>query len=171
MRIILASNNKDKLREIKKIYDKYEVYALYEIENMIGKKIPLLEQATTFNDNAISKAKSVYDYVKSIDENCICLADDSGLVIDSLDGFPGILTHRWMDASDRVKNNTLIKRLEDKDDRACHYVTSIAVVSNNLTESVTCMLDGEISRTPRGTNGFGFDEIFEINGKTLAELT
>lgn len=167
--IILASNNQGKIKEIKYIFKDYNVIALKEAEQLLGKELIVTEDQETFQDNALEKVRTLYDQVG---DAYTCIADDSGLSIDSLDGFPGVHTARWVDADDHTKNLMLLEKLEDKDDRTCHYTTVIALKDANEERVFEYTLDGQIADNCRGDNGFGFDEIFEIeNGKTLAEIS
>ena len=167
--IILASNNQGKIKEIKYIFKDYDVIALKEAEQLLGKELIVKEDQETFRDNALEKVRTLYDQVG---DTYTCIADDSGLSIDSLDGFPGVHTARWMDADDHTKNLMLLERVEGKEDRTCHYTTVIALKDANEERVFEYTLDGQIADNCRGDNGFGFDEIFEIeNGKTLAEIS
>ena len=102
------------------------------------------------------------------------MADDSGISIDALGGFPGLHTARWMDADDHTKNLALLEKMNGiiKEKRTCHYTTAIAIADYNISNCCEYVLDGYIAEECRGENGFGFDEIFELeNGKTLAEIS
>lgn len=167
--IILASNNQGKIKEIKYIFKDYDVIALKEAEQLLGKELIVKEDQETFKDNALEKVRTLYDQVS---DAYTCIADDSGLSIDSLDGFPGVHTARWTDADDHTKNLMLLEKLKNKEDRTCHYTTVIAMKDANEERVFEYTLDGKIADNCRGDNGFGFDEIFEIeNGKTLAEIS
>lgn len=167
--IILASNNQGKIKEIKSIFKDYEVIPLKEAEQLLGKELIVKEDQETFKDNALEKVRTLYDQVG---DAYICIADDSGLSIDSLDGFPGVHTARWTDADDHTKNLMLLERVKTKEDKTCHYTTVIALKDANEERVFEYTLDGKIADNCRGDNGFGFDEIFEIeNGKTLAEIS
>ena len=167
--IILASNNQGKIKEIKYIFKDYDVIAIKEAEQLLGKELIVKEDQETFQDNAIEKVRTLYDQVG---DTYTCIADDSGLSIDSLDGFPGVRTARWTDADDHTKNLMLLEKVNTKEDRTCHYTTVIALKDANEERVFEYTLDGQIADNCRGDNGFGFDEIFEIeNGKTLAEIS
>lgn len=168
-KIVVASNNKGKIKEIKEIFKEFDVISLKEVEEKLNKKIELIEDKETFKENAIEKVKCL---VNQIDEDVLCLADDSGLSIDALDGFPGVYTARWMDADDHTKNLELIKKLDGISNRNAKYITAIAIADKKMINVIESHLEGEITKEPRGNNGFGFDEILQIeNGKTLAELS
>lgn len=169
--ILVASNNKGKIKEIKDIFSNFKIITLKEMEKKLNKKLEVNEDADSFKNNALQK---VTELAKQLDENIIVMGDDSGISIDALDGFPGIHTQRWMDADDHTKNLALLEKLKDvsEDLRTCQYTTAIAIADKNISNVVEYSLDGKIAREPIGTNGFGFDEIFKLdNGKTLAELT
>lgn len=163
--MIVASNNKGKLEEIKKILSDYKVYSLKD-KNI---SIDVIEDADTFLGNAKKKAKEIYDVVKEP-----TLADDSGLCITCLGDFPSVMTHRFLggDASDVERNEYLINAVNRYDDRSARVVCYIVYydgVDYIIGEGI---LNGSIATERRGANGFGFDEIFVLdNGKTLAELS
>ena len=162
--MVVATNNKGKLEEIKNIFSDYDIYSL----NDKGIKCDILEDGNTFIDNAKKKAKYVYDLVH---EDVI--SDDSGLCINCLDGFPGVNTNRFLgNVSDDERNNYLINEVNKYNDRSCEFIC-VVVYYNGIDYIVgEGMINGNISLEKRGPNGFGFDPIFELdNGKTLAELS
>lgn len=170
-KIVVASSNKGKIMEIKEILSDYEIITLEELENFIGKKLIITETQDTFELNALEKVNCLYEQVG---DEYIYLADDSGITIDILDGFPGVNTARWLDAPDHIKNMELLNKVGNVvvKKRGCHYTNSIALKTKEFTKTFSYTLDGRLSFSPRGENGFGFDEIFELsNGKTLAELS
>ena len=104
-----------------------------------------------------------------------CLADDSGLTVDALDGAPGVYSARYagIHGDDAANNEKLIRELQGKTNRTAHYVCALALVQldgSHVTAEASC--DGEIQDTPVGTNGFGYDPYFFVPqfGKTMAEL-
>lgn len=164
-KILVASNNKGKIAEIKEIFKEYDIYSLKDLDI----NVDVEEDKETFSGNALKKVKEI---AKVLKEDMLVLSDDSGICIDSLDGFPGVRTKRWLDGTDRERNLGLIKKLEGKENRDCKFVTAIAVANKDFSYVVEEVIEGKITFSPRGDNGFGFDEIFLLeNGKTLAELT
>lgn len=166
MQIILASNNTGKIKEAKQILQNHEIISLKEI----GLNIEIEEDAPTFEANAIKKATTISKKLNG----AICIADDSGLEIESLNGFPGVQTKRWHTGTDHEKNLYIIEKLkgEPKQNRKAKFITAIALAQGNQVIVAKEELNGYITTKPRGENGFGFDEILELeNGKTLAELT
>ena len=169
--ILVASNNPGKIKEIKDIFYDFNIISLKEIEEKLKRKLEINEEGNTFCENALQK---VIELVKQIDENYLCIADDSGISIDALDGFPGIHTQRWMDADDHKKNLALLKKMKNVPNelRTCHYTTAVAIANKDMSYVIDYTLDGTLSRKAIGNNGFGFDEIFMLdNGKTLAEIS
>lgn len=166
--IIVATNNLEKLREIRQIITSYEIVSLKDIKC----HIEVEEDKYTFAENALKKAKEIARVT-----NKICIADDSGLCIDVLNGFPGVKTARFLgnEKTQEERNNYLLKKLKEvkKSKRTACVITCIALVEPNGKEKVfTGILQGRIAENKRGKNGFGFDEIFELeNGQTLAEIS
>lgn len=163
--MILATNNKGKLKEIKEILTDYEIYSLND-KNI---DIDVVEDADSFFGNAYKKAKEIFELT-----NEPVIADDSGLCINALNDFPGVLTHRFLgdNKTDEERNIELIKRADALSDRSAKVVCVLVYYDGKRTIVGEGILDGKISTTLRGENGFGFDPIFELpNGKTLAELS
>ncbi len=163
--MIIATNNKGKIEEIKSIFSEYSLYSLKD-KNI---DVDVLEDCDTFIGNARKKAKEIYSLT-----NIDTLADDSGLCINCLDGFPGVLTHRFLgdDATDRMRNEYLINEVNKHNDRSAQVVCNIVYYDGENEYIGEGIINGFISKECRGNNGFGFDEIFELpNGLTLAEIT
>lgn len=164
--IIIASGNKGKIKEAQEILDEYKIISL----NEMGINIDVGEDKNTFEGNAIKKAETI---AKELNGK-LCIADDSGIEIEYLDGFPGVLTKRWHNGTDRERNLAIIEKLEGvpKERRRIAFITAIALSDGNKTICEIGKINGFVSEEPRGENGFGFDEIFELeNGKTLAEIS
>ena len=165
-KVIIASNNRGKIKEVQDILNQFEIVSL----SNLGVNIEIEEDKETFLENAVKKVQEI---AKKLDGNW-CLADDSGIMIDYLDGFPGVHTKRWMLGSDRERNLEIIKKLKGipKEKRTIHFVCAVALSNGKITISETAEIVGFVAENPRGSNGFGFDEIFELtDGKTLAELS
>ena len=163
--MILATNNKGKLEEIRKILTDYKIYSLKD-KNI---NVDVEEDKDSFLGNAMKKAKEIYEI--SHEET---IADDSGLCINCLDGFPGVMTHRFLgdDATDRMRNEYLINEVNKYQDRSAQVVCNLVYYDGEKEIVGEGVLNGFISTECRGNNGFGFDEIFELpNGLTLAELS
>lgn len=166
-KIVMATNNQGKLKEVREILKDYEILSLKDL----ACDIEVEEDQDTFEGNSLKKAKEISKLLKMP-----CIADDSGLCIEELNGFPGVLTARFLgeDATQEERNNYLINKLEGKENRKATVVTVMTYVDGEKNEKLVARgeVKGYISKEKRGNNGFGFDEIFELeNGKTLAELT
>lgn len=171
MRIIFATGNEDKMREIRAILADLgmEILSMKEA----GIKSDIVEDGATFEENAEIKARAIAGRCRDI-----VLADDSGLEIDALGGEPGIYSARYMgeDTSYRVKNKNLIDRLEGipDEERTARFVCAIAAVfPDGSSEVVRGTIEGRIGYEERGCNGFGYDPIFIAPeyGCTTAELS
>ena len=176
-KIIFATGNEGKMKEIREILDgltflgeKVQILSMKEA----GIDIDIIEDGTTFEKNAMIKARAVAGAAKE----AIVLADDSGLVIDYLNGEPGIYSARYLgkDTSYRVKNANLVQRLEGVPDekRSARFVCAIAAVLPDGRElSTRGTIEGRIGYEEKGLNGFGFDPIFYVPeiGKYTAELS
>ena len=164
--LILASENKNKIKEAQEIFTEYKIIPISEFKITFDVE----EDGETFKQNAEKKAKTV---AKQLNGKA-CIADDSGIEIEYLNGFPGVKTKRWFNGTDRERNLAIIEKLigVPKEKRNIKFKSAIAFSDGTKTMSVEAVLNGYVAEEPRGENGFGFDEIFELeNGKTLAELT
>ena len=169
-KLIFATGNEGKMKEIREILGDldYEILSMKEA----GVNVDIVEDGTTFEENAIIKAKTVMEATGSI-----VLADDSGLEIDYLNKEPGVYSARYMghDTSYDIKNASLIKRLEgvEGQDRSGRFVCAIAVCFPDGREIVKRgTMEGLISKEIVGDNGFGYDPIVYLPeyGKTSAQL-
>ncbi len=170
-KLIFATGNAGKMREIKEIMKDMDVEILSMKE--AGIHVDIDENGTTFEENAIIKAKTVQ---KACGE--LVLADDSGLEVDYLNKEPGVYSARYMgeNTSYHIKNNNLIQRLEGVSgtDRSARFVCVIAAAfPDGSTKTVRATIEGEIGYEERGENGFGYDPIFFLPeyGCSSAELS
>lgn len=164
--IVIASGNKGKIKEASEILKEYKIISMKDF----GIDIDVEEDKDTFEGNAIKKAEEI---AKTLGGK-MSMADDSGIEIDYLDGFPGVHTKRWLDGTDRERNLAIIEKLKGvpKEKRRIKFTTAIAISNGKNTICELGIIEGYVAEDVRGNNGFGFDEIFELeNGKTLAELT
>lgn len=170
-RIIFATGNEGKMREIREILKELGVQVLSMKE--AGVSLDIEENGSTFEENAMIKARAVWNRTGGI-----VLADDSGLVVDALNGEPGVHSARYMgeETSYEIKNRQIIRRLEGAEgrDRSARFVCVIAAVLPDGTERKTeGTMEGVIAMEPAGEGGFGYDPILYLPeyGKTGAELT
>ncbi|MCD7864724.1 MAG: XTP/dITP diphosphatase [Clostridiales bacterium] len=159
-RIIFATNNKNKMTEIRQILDDpdWEILSMREA----GIELDIEENGTTFEENALIKAQAVSAYCDEI-----VLADDSGLEIDYLNREPGVYSARYggRDTSYEIKNQMLLDRLQGvpRERRTARFVCAIAaVVPGRDPMVVRGTIEGYIGEKPAGENGFGYDPIFYV---------
>ncbi len=170
MKLVLATSNKGKVREIKMMCQDHEVIPYSDLIE----SFEIIEDAPTFKGNALLKAHAVYNVLD--EEDAIVIADDSGISIDALDGAPGIFSARFAgeDASDKdnllkVVDSLHVKNLESS---PAHYTAAIAIVGKDIEFTVHGWMYGNVISAPRGDHGFGYDPMFIPDGydKTLGEL-
>lgn len=164
--IIIASGNRGKIREVQEILKDYNIISMKDYDL----QIEVEEDEETFEENAVKKAETI----AKILEGRKCIADDSGIEIEYLNGFPGIETKRWLSGSDKERNMEILKKLKgvSKDKRNIKFISAIAVSDGKNTISAVAEIVGKVAEQARGENGFGFDEIFELeDGRTLAEIS
>ena len=166
LEIVVASNNSGKIREVREILKEYKIISLSDL----GINIEVEENGETFEENATKKAEEISKKLGGK----LCLADDSGIEIEYLQGFPGVQTKRWYKGTEKERNAEILKKLENvpKEQRKVKFVAAVSLSDGEKTICKKASIDGYIAKSPRGENGFGFDEIFELaNGRTLAELS
>lgn len=170
MKLILASNNQNKLRELKAILSDMDI-ELYS-QREAGCNFEVEETGTTFEENAWLKAKAVFDAT-----GIATAADDSGLMVEALGGEPGVYSARYApgghEASDMEKYEYLLKKLDGVEHRAAKFVSSICCIfpdGDVIRTEGECR--GEILTQPSGDGGFGYDPVFKPEGydKSMAEL-
>ena len=169
MKIVLATNNKHKLEEIRAILDGCfeQLLSLSEL----GLDIEIEETGATLEDNALIKAREIVRLT-----GMPALADDTGLMVDTLGGAPGVYSARYAGEAHDDKSNRqlLLKNLENATDRSAHFGTVIAVCyPDGSYLTAEGRVDGKIIFEERGEGGFGYDSLFysEEIGKTFAEAT
>ena len=159
-KIIFATSNEGKLREIREIMADYDVEVVSMKE--AGIMVEVVEDGTTFEENAVIKAKTIAEHT-----DAIVLADDSGLEVDYLDKAPGVYSARFMgeDTSYTIKNQAIIDKLEGvpKEQRTARFVCAIAAALPSGQVLITRQtMEGYIGDHAEGANGFGYDPIFML---------
>lgn len=167
--ILIATNNKGKAKDFETLFKPYGfvVKTLNDLETPIDVE----ETGVTFEENAILKAEEVATLL-----NTIVIADDSGLEIDVLNGEPGVYSARYagLEKSDEANIEKVLQKLEGSDNRNARFRCVLAVAGPNFeTTTFSGSCEGTIVTAKRGTNGFGYDPIFQYENdyRTLAELT
>lgn len=177
MNIYLASNNKGKIKEITNLFPNSKVFSESDIENLLETKIDIEENGTTFAENANIKSQNVAALLKDkLNPEDIVIADDSGIIIPSLPNMLGVYTKRQMKKWRNENGKTEIDFYNYISSicpmpNTCIFEVVIALVKNGTCKTYTGTLEGKLAISCRGENGFGFDPIFEVNGRTLAEMT
>jgi XTP/dITP diphosphohydrolase len=166
MKICFATNNQHKLREIEnKLGKAYDVISL----SSLGHTGELPETHDTLEQNALEKAQFVYDKY-----NINCFADDTGLLVEALDGAPGVLSARYSGPHKNSCDNMdlLLKNLEGVQNRRAKFVTVIALILDGQIYQFKGEVAGQITHRKAGEKGFGYDPVFVPEGwqKTFAEL-
>ncbi|WP_027127857.1 XTP/dITP diphosphatase [Fusobacterium perfoetens] len=168
MKIFLATGNKHKIEEIKKIFSREDIEIL-SIKD--GIEIPeVIEDGKTFEENSKKKALEISKFT-----NMITIADDSGICVEALGGAPGVYSARYSgeNATDESNNKKLIENLKGIENRNAKFVCVITLAKpTGETYSFTGEISGEIIDEPRGKFGFGYDPYFYVKeyGKTTAEM-
>lgn len=172
MKIVISSRNKKKINELRKIFACNMPNTPVELLSLddIGFEGGIEENGATFEENAMIKARAVYDFC-----GLPTFADDSGICVEALGGEPGIYSARYAgeDRDDQKNIDKLLNNLRNKTDRSGYFVCVVAYIDRNGKENLfrgEC--HGKIIDEMRGENGFGYDPIFYIEeyGKTFAEL-
>ena len=169
-KIVLASNNKHKVKEFKDILKDYEILTM----NDIGFDSDIVEDGNSFLENSLIKAKTISEYLKSKNLDYIVIADDSGLCCDALNGEPGIHSARYASDHDIKKNrDVLINNLKGKDKKAYFNCTIVVYYPDGSYKHFEGKTYGTIIDEERGKNDFGYDCIFlsdDLN-KTFGEAS
>ena len=170
MKIIIATENKWKIKEFKELLAPFNFEVISKKQaNVLGE---IEETGKTFLENAIIKAKYVFQKTK-----LPTIADDSGLEVFSLNNMPGIYSARFSQtpeekATDEKNNKKLLKMLENKTDRKARYACALCFINTKgEIKTIFETVEGEIAKTPKGDSGFGYDPLFLYNGKTFAEIS
>lgn len=178
MKIVVASNNKHKLSEIRQILseDKYDILSLKDVNLEIEPE----ETGVTFEENALIKAHAVFDALKDkMKDKFYVLADDSGLEVDYLLGLPGVMSARYSgdmsENKDKSNNAKLLKELNGvpQEDRKAAFVCAIAFIGKKKEIVLRGKSEGYIIEEEKGFDGFGYDPLFFSVplAKTFAEAT
>ncbi len=166
-KIVVATNNIGKLKEIREILKGYQLLSLKDVNC----KVEIEEDKDTFEGNSLKKAQEISQLLQMP-----CIADDSGLCIETYNGWPGVHTARFLgeNATAKERNTYILEKMKglSRDQRKASVKCCITYYENGNYIVGKGEIQGRIVETPRGNNGFGFDEIFELeDGRTYAELS
>ena len=169
--IVIASNNKHKLKEFKEILSNYNIITLQDI----GYDTDIEENGQTFKENALIKAETIHKYLKNKNNNYIVVADDSGLCVDSLNGQPGIYSARYAGkyGDNQANRNKLQNELKGKNRDAYFICTIVVYYPNGEYKIFEGKTYGRIVEEELGNKEFGYDCIFYSNDldKTFGQAT
>lgn len=169
-KIVVASNNKHKIKEFKEILSNYDILSL----NDIGFNDEIIEDGNSFEENALIKAKTIHDYLKSKNLDYIVISDDSGLCVDSLNGEPGIYSARYAkEHDDKANREKLLRELEGKNRDAYFNCTIVVYYPSEEYKVFVGKTYGEITTEEIGKTDFGYDCVFlskDLN-KTFGEAS
>lgn len=167
-KIVIATNNEHKINEFKAAFEKIGIKVISQSE--IVDNFSVDETGSSFEENAKLKAQGLANLTK-----LPTIADDSGLVVPSLNGEPGIYSARYAgDHDDEANNQKLLRNLQTKSDRSAYFETALVlIVPSEQSIIAKGRVNGEILKSQRGDNGFGYDPLFYIPEfeKTMAEMT
>lgn len=170
MKLILATSNKGKVREIKALCKDFEVIPYSELMD----EFEIVEDGADFKENALIKARAVFKALN--EDDIVVIADDSGISVDILDGKPGIYSarHAGKNANDKDNLHKLIQDIKDKNvtSSPAHYTAAIAIVTKNSEYVVHGWMYGTAIAEAIGDGGFGYDPMFIPLGydKSLGQL-
>lgn len=169
MKVILASNNKNKIREMAQILEPFGMEVISQRE--AGADFEVEESGTTFRENAEIKAAAVFERL-----NAPVIADDSGLMVDALGGAPGVYSHRYAgeNATDKDRCEKLLSELAGvpEEKRTARFICEICFIDEKGEKHFfTGKCEGIIGTEEKGENGFGYDPVFYVGGVSLAEMT
>jgi XTP/dITP diphosphohydrolase len=178
-KLVIATNNKNKIQEIKTICRSSEQNISGQVcsyRDLITEEIDVIEDGKTFEANALKKCKEYTEACREKDNNIIVLADDSGLEVTALNGAPGIHSARYAGegAGTAQLCQKLLQDMTNKEDRSAQFRTVIAISFPDGTyKTEEGIVKGQIITELKGTNGFGYDPVFQPEGykKTFAEMT
>lgn len=174
MKLVLATRNLGKVKELTTMLNtvnKHRNIQLLSLQDFPDAP-EVVEDGDTYQENAAKKATVISDWTGHR-----TLADDAGLEVDALDGAPGVHSKRWAgeDATDAIRIQKLLEAIAGAASRKARFVAAIAIAEPNDSKNVKIVVgkcEGQITQTPAGESGFGYDPIFVPNGyeKTFAEL-
>lgn len=166
MKLIFATHNKNKTKEVKSMMPSHiELLSLDDINF----HTEIEENATTLEGNALLKAKTIFEKT-----GINCFADDSGLLVDALNGAPGVYSARYAGSQKNDEDNMqkILHELKDKANKNAHFKTVMALIIDGKEYLFEGKIEGKIISEKLGTNGFGYDPIFVPDGynKTFAQI-
>ena len=170
-KVVMATNNANKLREAREIFAPLDIEILSL--NDIGIECDPDENGERFEDNAEIKAEAVYNAIaEKFGRNMAVFADDSGLCVDAMDGRPGVYSSRYAPEGQHCAKLLEEMKAVPNDERTARFVCSIVYLDETgQSYEFSGRCEGKIGYEQRGTNGFGYDPVFMVGDRSMAELT
>lgn len=167
MKLIFATNNQHKVDELRPLVDlKYQIITLKEARL----DIDIAEPFDTLEENASAKSGTIYDLT-----GVNCFSEDTGLMVDALNGEPGVKSARYAGEKCSFEDNVekLLNNMKGKTSRSARFKTIISLIIDGEESFFEGVCEGQIAEVPRGVGGFGYDPVFIPNGsdKTFAEMS
>lgn len=157
MDIVFATNNYNKVREVKEIFAEFNLDFNVLTPKEIGLTGDIYEDGNSFEENSFLKANFYYEKF-----GLPTIADDSGICVDALNGEPGIMSARYSGGDEEDNIDLLLKNMEGVQNRKAHFHCDLCVIINNEVYHFIGDLDGYIRKDRCGDNGFGYDPIFDV---------
>lgn len=168
IQVVLATNNPGKLKEVSAILSPLGIEVKGQRE-ALGYDLEVEETGTTFRENAYLKAKAIWDVLK-----LPVIADDSGLIIDALNGEPGVYSKRWGGGEDsRVWCEKVLSKMDGvaKEERNARFACAICLIMDGETSCFDGVCEGWIGFESAGEGGFGYDPVFWVGERSFAQLS
>ena len=158
-KLIFASNNENKLKELINITRELELGDAIEIVSLkdIGLDIEVEETFPTLEENALKKAKEVYKNMKDEYKNSLVIAEDFGFFIEELPKVAGVKSNRWHKGTDEDRNSEVLRLMKNIDNRKCYYKSVFATYDGETERVFSGYTYGNVAEEKKGTNGFAYD--------------
>lgn len=171
MKFIFATNNENKIKELRDIASDLdsdiEILSLKDVNLNIDVK----ETFETLEENAIKKSKVVFKKLKSKLKDAYVISEDFGFFVEEYPEIAGVYSKRWMKGTDEDRNREVVRLMKNIENRKCYYKSVFGVYDGEIERVFSGYTYGVVAEELRGSNGFAYDAIFELeNGKTIAEL-
>jgi XTP/dITP diphosphohydrolase len=160
--IIIASNNAGKIAEFRQILEPLKIEVLSQSE--AGAELSAEETGDTFEENARLKATALLEEFGILGHGTAIIADDSGLCADALDGNPGVQSANY-------DCEWLLEQMKGVSERSAKFICVLCIADDKGVSFIRGECEGQITLKPRGKHGFGYDPVFEVDGKTFAQMS
>lgn len=171
MEFIFATNNENKMKELCEIANSIDPTIKILSLKDVNLNIDVKETFETLEENAIKKAKVVFKKLKNKYKDAVVIAEDFGFFVEEYPEIAGVYSKRWLKGTDEDRNKEVVRLMKNIENRKCYYKSVFGTFDGEIERVFSGYTYGIVSDELRGTNGFAYDPIFELeNGKTIAEL-